>query len=102
MAITFLETKKREKNLILIFGIILALIVIVISYGFFFNPEIPAPSAVSFPGISQSFKKIEINWEMLENPKLKEFEPFQETPQFTGKTGRSNPFLPVGSVSPSI
>lgn len=38
-------------------------------------------------------KKVEINFEILDNPFMKELKPFKETPPFEGEIGRENPFL---------
>jgi len=49
----------------------------------------PQASAVS-PG----FKKVEIDWQLLEDPRIAEFIPFEEVPPYEDEIGRENPFVP--------
>ena len=89
MPIEFLEQVKRQRLLLLVFLIILAAISLVIWRGFFIKEGLPIEE-VSKPAIT---KKIEINFQILQNPLLEEFQPFEEITPFEEKTGRENPFM---------
>ena len=98
MAIIFLEKRKAQKRLILIFiGIILITAIIVWWWGFrekkgLFVEEIIYPHQ----------KEVEIDFNFLKSQSLKELQPFFEikplqiTPLAEGEIeeGRENPFLP--------
>jgi Na+/melibiose symporter-like transporter len=89
MAITFLERRKRQGYLIFVFFSVLFATGILFWY-FFSSREAPP---VSVPG--PEIKIIEVDWETLKNPQLKQLEIFEETP-FPEKEeiGRENPFAP--------
>lgn len=44
--------------------------------------------------IIKHFKKIEIDFELLENPLLNQLQPIEKIPPFEGEVGRENPFIP--------
>ncbi|MFH1036846.1 MAG: hypothetical protein V1756_02185 [Patescibacteria group bacterium] len=77
--------KKDNKQLYLIFVLIAVLLITFFVYR----------QKNFVPGIPISFeaKKIEINFQLLENPMLKELQPFEEIKAFEGTVGRENPFL---------
>lgn len=93
MVITFLEKKKFQRNLTLVFLIVILVTAVIIWRGFLAEkkPAIVEVSKVSKP------KKVEINFEALQNPILKELQPFEEIKPLEGTTtevGRGNPFRP--------
>lgn len=100
MAIVFLQQKKIQKNLILVFGLVLLITVIVIWRGFFKEEKKVYTTETIIP----SQKEVKINFEILETPILQklqlfpEIKPFKETPPAEGKpgekVGRENPFTP--------
>jgi len=97
MAIVFLQQKKFQKSLIFIVVAILVITLVVIWRGFFYKETPPKGEKI----ILTPEKKIEINFEVLDNPlldKLQPFpkiQPFQEiSPTEGGKVGRENPFIP--------
>jgi hypothetical protein len=53
-----------------------------------FKPELPSVPEPQRP------EKIEINFQFLENPALKELQPIEEIPPPPGEIGRENPFIP--------
>jgi hypothetical protein len=92
MAITILEKRKFQKNLILVFLGVCLITGFVLWRGFFTKerqsgvvkaPEIIAP------------KKVEINFKILESPLLKDFQGFEEIKPLdkSAQVGRENPFL---------
>lgn len=87
MAITFRFYQKKEKKLILVAIVVLAIggIIIGVILG-----ERPAPLflKVSKPAEPQ------IDWEILSDSRLEKLQPFEEIPPFTEEVGRENPFLP--------
>lgn len=88
MAITFLEKKERQKNLIFAL-IIVILATFIIVWSGFFREEKPVEEMIVLPP-----PKIEIDWQTLKNPKLEELQLPQEIPSFEEKAGRENPLIP--------
>jgi len=94
MAITFLEKRKKQKYLVFSFIILLLAILSVIWLGLIRKPIISPPPIIYTP------PKIEINFEALRHPFLKESQIFEEIKSFEDtkfpeeKLGRENPFLP--------
>ena len=91
MPISFIQQKKKQKQLFLIVGAIIVITVFVLWFGYFKQPEevfTPPATATSF------IKDIKVNYEVLKNPFLKEFNIFEKIPPFEGEGGRENPFLP--------
>ena len=91
MAITFVEERKKQKKLLIIFGFLIVITVVVLVQGLL--KRIPL-SPMRGGEISPTFKKIEIDFTILENNNLKDLEPFEEIKPFEDKIGRENPFLP--------
>ena len=92
MAIQFIQKKKKQKYLILIFGAVLLITAVVLWYGFFRGEKIKLVPLV----VTVAPREIRINFEFLESSVLKELQPFEEIPFFDKETGRKNPFLPYG------
>jgi len=92
MPIKFVQEKKKQKYLILVFVAVLLIIGIVLWFGFF--KKEPSVSPVAF---SVSLREIKIDFELLESSAFKELQPFGEISSFEEKTGRNNPFLPYGT-----
>ena len=88
MAITFLQQRKKQKSLIFVLIAVIILIFIVVWRGFWAKPK-----PVLVPMISEP-PKIEINFEVLKSPILKELQLFEEIKPFEEEIGRKNPFLP--------
>ncbi|MCD6550217.1 hypothetical protein J7K24_01575 [bacterium] len=97
MAITIVEQRKTQKHLVIVLGIALAGILFILLAKFVKIEEIPVPSLPS-----PRLPKIEINFDVLENPTLKELtEPFPELPSLSSVDidqcfGRENPFQEMG------
>jgi len=99
MVISFTQKRKNQKYLVLVFVALISLIAFVFLSGFFKKEEITT-SMVS-QTISKPIPKIEINFNVLENPIFKKlFEPFPDLPAGlpSGSVGRENPFLPYGEI----
>jgi len=92
MAIQFIQKKKKQKYLILIFGAVLLITVVVLWYGFFRGEKIKPVVLV----VAVASKEIKINFEFLESSVLKELQSFEEISFFDKEAGRKNPFLPYG------
>jgi len=100
MAIVFLQEKKTQKNLIIIFIIVMAITVFVIWRGLFKKNEsaLPVEELQIFPK-----KEVKINFNVFKNPILAELQifteiiPFKETTstqtKIPEKLGRENPFI---------
>lgn len=92
MPISFIQQKKKQKQLFLVVGAVLAVTVLVLWFGYFRQPQEsfvpPITTTTSF------VKDIKVNFEVLKNPFLKEFNIFEQIPPFEGDVGRENPFLP--------
>jgi len=89
MAVKFIKERKKQRYLIIGFGIMLVVISVVLWLGYFKKEKPIAPSVSVAP-----LREIKINFEVLENPFLKELQPFVEISSFVGEKGRENPFLP--------
>jgi len=87
MAVNFIEQKKRQKYLILVFLIIIVITGVVLWFGYF-KKEKPVSLSPKTP-----FREIRIDFDILESPFLKEMQPFERIPFFEGEEGRENPFL---------
>lgn len=90
-AVTFVEERKKQKKLIYIFWAVILITGLVLWQGVLKKParkteEVQAPAA--------EFGKAEINFKTLENPALRELQPFKKIEPFGEKIGRDNPFLP--------
>jgi hypothetical protein len=93
MAINFVQKAKTQQYLILIFFSLFLIIFIFLWRGQFLKLQPSQEVVIQLP------QKIEINFEVLENSLLKEFQPFEEILPFEisnpeGKIGRENPFIP--------
>ena len=84
------ETKKPKKILMLFFGF---LAVLAIFFGLQWLLKNPPQEITRPETIIPVFKKIEIDFSILENQAFKELEPFEEIEPFSDKSGRENPFL---------
>jgi hypothetical protein len=98
MAITFLEKRKIQRRYIIIFGIVLLVTISVIWRGFFVEEK-----PIFLGEVTKPSKKVELDFKILENPILKELQPFEEIEPFKEviveeeiieKVGRENPFTP--------
>jgi len=97
MAITFLEQKKTQRNLIFVLIGVFLITAFVIWQGFF-----KKETGIPFPkGEKPVPQEIKIDFEILKNPLLQslqpfpEIEPFQESTATAGNVlGRENPFTP--------
>lgn len=87
MPINFIQERKKQKYLVIAFVIIFMIAGFVLWFGYF-----KKPSAV--PVVIPTVAELKINFEVLENPFLKESELFKKAPPFEGEKGRNNPFLP--------
>jgi len=90
MPVNFIQEKKKQKYLIISFGIILLVSFVVLWFGYFKKtksvfPQIP---------INHYYREIKINFDVFKNALLKEFQPFEKATPFEGEKGRDNPFLP--------
>jgi len=87
VAITFGSRQKKEKNLVLLFVIIVAFGVVIVSFilGQRSAPLFLEPSRPAEP---------KINWNLLSSPTLQKLQLLQEIPLLDGEPGRENPFLP--------
>ncbi len=90
MAITFVEETKRQRNLIIIFILLVLVTLSILWLGYFRKTNIPAEV------ILKQTKKIEIDLNFLENPLLEELTPIEKiSPIEQGiEVGRKNPFEP--------
>jgi len=90
MAITFEEKAKKQRNLILIFGVVILVTSLIVWQGYFSKGTPTEKTTLPLPS-----RKIEINFEVLKNPLLEtlenmeKIEPLEET-----QIGRENPFSP--------
>jgi len=84
---SFLQYRKRQRNLIFVFLVIItAGFFVFIWQRFMTEPLPPSPEIERLP-------VIKINFEVLQSPLLQEFQLFEEIPPLEGEIGRENPFL---------
>jgi hypothetical protein len=88
--VTIYQRIKRQKMLIIVFFLVI-LVTFLIWYFFGKKPEFISPAQpFEIPS-----KKVEINFQVLENPLLKELEFYEKIePIKPEEVGRENPFLP--------
>ncbi len=96
MAIVFLQQKKAQRNLILVFIAIIIITAFIIWWGALREgKELPTEKALSLYQ-----KEVEIDFDVLRSSNLKglqsfsEIKPLSEAPEIEGEIGRVNPFLP--------
>lgn len=89
MAINFPKQIKRRSYLSLFF-LILAILVFILIWQGYLKIKIKAPLGPP----PAPLPKIEINYEILESPVLKDLQSFEEIKPFEGQAGRENPFVP--------
>lgn len=88
MVITIQQEKRRQSYLVVVLVVIILAIIFILWQYFFKKPQpILEPKILAPP-------KIEINFEILESPVLKELLPFEEIKPIIEPYGRENPFLP--------
>ena len=90
MAITFLQAKKRQKNLLLILVLVIIAILVIVWQGFLKVGKAPV-----LPYVTQlTPREINIDLTTLENPQITELQAFEEILPFEDEIGRTNPFIP--------
>jgi len=89
MAVNFIKERKKQRYLIIGFGIMLVVIIVILWSGYF-KKEKP----ITIPVSTVLSEEIKINFEVLENSFLKELQPFVKISPFVGEKGRKNPFTP--------
>ncbi len=104
MAIIFSQQKKSQKNLIIVFSVVIVITIVVVLQGFLNkkNEESSLGKNIALPQ-----EEIKIDFNVLKNPVLKEFQSFSDIEplklststvkgkiQTTGQKGRENPFSP--------
>ncbi|PIP23797.1 MAG: hypothetical protein COX90_02000 [Candidatus Nealsonbacteria bacterium CG_4_10_14_0_2_um_filter_38_17] len=91
----FLQQRKKQRYLVLVFAGAIFVILLLIWSNFFNKPSseptLPSPGVVIVP------KEIKINTDILKDPRLGELQPYEEIAPFTEtdteKIGRKNPFV---------
>jgi len=88
MAITFIEKAKRQRYLIFVFSLVILITAFILWRGYFTKAKSPEKP------ILKPSKKIEIDFEVLKNPILEEFQPIEKIEEIKEGIGRENPFSP--------
>lgn len=88
MVINLIEKKKQARYVKLILILVAVTICIVLWQTLSKGGASPsyAPPVVS--------QKINIDWQILENPEIEALQPFDSIEPFEGEAGRDNPFIP--------
>ena len=89
MAIKFEQQVKKQRNLIILFVILILAAGFVLWWGFRVEQE---PLEIL---ISRRLKSVEINLDIFNHPLLKQFQLIDKTPSFEGELGRENPVIPL-------
>ena len=94
MAITFVQQKKTQRYLILIFGALILIIAFVFFYGYFQEEE---EIFIDKPAVSKYLPRIKIDFQVLESSVFQKLsKPFPDLPSVLPpeEVGREDPFLP--------
>lgn len=93
MAINFneQEIKKQKFPILTIFLGFLLLAICVVAWFFIFK-EPKNKEVLNYTASTTTWKKIDINLSILQNPVFNSLQDFQIIPEFLGKTGKNNPF----------
>lgn len=91
MAVTFVEERKRQKKLLTAFGFLIVIIIVVLAQGFL---KRLVTESIGIKPVVSSFRKVEIDFTILESQDVKDLESFEEIKPFEDKLGRENPFVP--------
>ncbi len=88
MAIKFQQQVKKQRNFIILFIILILIIAFILWWGFRTEEE---SSEIL---ISKRLKKFEINFDIFQDPLLKQLQLINKIPAFEDDLGRDNPFIP--------
>ena len=88
MAINFSEETNHQKYLVLVLIVIVLITFFILRQSFSEPGEETGPTQEVF-----QLKDIEINFEVLQLPIIKELQAFEEIGPFSGQVGRENPFI---------
>lgn len=92
MAVTISKKRKKPKRLLLILIIIIIIVLGVVWKSFLAEPKTPSAEEEKAEPLKP---KVEINFKILENPRLGILQLFEEIPTLAEEEiGRENPFLP--------
>ena len=93
MAINFVQKRKSQKYLILVFVILAISAVFILVFGYF-GKEKTSSAHISF--VQEDFPKIDINFRVLDDFSSFELQSFPALPDVSmqEKAGRENPFSP--------
>jgi hypothetical protein len=91
------QRMKKQRSLIIVFFIILAITFLILYFGYFRKEKIsPSPLPAEVPKEISPQMKIEINFSVFESPIFKLLRPFEKIePPKPEEIGRENPFLPI-------
>jgi hypothetical protein len=90
MPVNFIQEKKKQKTLIIVFAVTVLISVLVLWFGYFKEKKtVPAQKTAK-----TYYREININFSVLKGEFLKGLQSFEKIAPFTGQKGRSNPFLP--------
>lgn len=89
MAIVFKQQIRKQRNLILI----LAAVAVVGGFVFWWNSKIQPGLPDDQQLTAVRFRKIEINFDVLDSTLLSGLKPMDKIPQFEGNIGKENPFV---------
>lgn len=90
MVITFLEKRKKLRELIPVVVVVVLVSAFILWQGFFVKEEVQFPEELP----QKPAKKIEINFQVLKHPIFEKLQVFEEIPVFEQDLGRENPFTP--------
>ena len=80
----------KQKNLIIIILILIVFIIFIVWQFYYGTGYEPKEEEL----ISEYFEKIEVNFDILDDPQLKGLRKIEEIPPYEGKIGRDIPFAP--------
>jgi len=99
MSVDFVSEKKKQKYLIILFLIIVAISFLILWFGYL-KEKGPVSVPVSMFVHNPYCPEIKIDFSVLRSASLKDLQPFEEFVPFQGEKGRDNPFLPYSTPEP--
>lgn len=91
MAFDFRQQKKKQNYLLWVVIVVIIFTVAILWFGVFQKED---EFVETTAGSVSLIKKMDVEFEVLENPLFEKLNPFEKISAFIGKIGRENPFLP--------
>ncbi|MFH1656683.1 MAG: hypothetical protein ABH956_02845 [Candidatus Nealsonbacteria bacterium] len=91
MAIQFVQKRKKQKYLIIVFGIVFLITAVVLWYGFLKKEEITTTNFLT------PLREVKVDFDFLDSIIFSKLNEFDKISPFDEEAGRKNPFMPYGN-----